>query len=152
MPVQKNRFGNGRVVYIPEIKPSVPKPSTLAMTSRYWKLPVNWKELIESVQWASGNNLSLDIEAPLSVAMELTRKKDKSALILHLINFDQKTLFVQNIKVDILVPEGKKVTQVAVLTPDGRADDILRFKENGKRIAFTVPRLYVYDVVVIKLD
>jgi hypothetical protein len=142
----------GRVVYIPVVQPSVPKPPAAAMTSRYWKLPVNTKALIESVKWASGNNLSVNIEAPLTVTMELIQKDDKSALILHLINYDYVKSSIKNIKVDVQVPEGKKVTQVTVMTPDGRSDEALQFKESEKRIAFTVPQLSVYNLVAIKLE
>ncbi len=151
IPVKKSEVGKGRVVYIPEVQPSVPKPSTVNMTSRYWKLPINSKDLLESVKWASGNNLSLIIEAPLTVTMELNQKVDKSALILHLLNYDYMKSSVRNIKVDVQVPEGKKVSQVTVMTPDGLDDEVLQFKENGKRVAFTVPQLSVYDLVVLKL-
>lgn len=152
IPVKKNNIGKGRVVYIPGVQPSIPKPTAVAMSGRYWKLPLNWKELIESVQWSSGNNLSLSIEAPLTVTMELTQKEDNSAFILHLVNFDPKNSSPQNIKVDLLVPEGKKVTQVKVLTPDGREEVILQFNESGKHVIFTVPLLTAYDIVVIKLE
>ena len=110
IPIKKNNIGKGRVVYIPGVQPSIPKPPAVAMSSRYWKLPVNWKELIESVQWASVNNLSVSVEAPLTVTMELTQKEDKSALMLHLVNYDLKKLPIQNIKVDVQVPDGKKNT------------------------------------------
>jgi hypothetical protein len=152
IPIQKNQVGSGRVVYLPEVKPSIPKPPTAAMTSRYWKLPVNLKELIESVQWASENNLAVSIEAPLTVTMELTQKEDKSALILHLVNFDSRNPSVPNIKVDALVPVGRRVTQVTVLTPDGGNDTTLQYKENGKRVEFTVPKLNIYDMIVMKLE
>jgi hypothetical protein len=152
IPVQKSEVGKGRVVYIPEVQPSIPKPPAVAMTSRYWKLPVNLKELIESVQWASGNNLSIRIEAPLTVTMELTQKENKSAFMLHLLNYDSRNPSVKNIKVDVQVPEGKKVMQVSVLTPDGRTDEVIQYKETGKRIDFTVPELSVYDLVVMKLE
>lgn len=152
IPIQKKQVGKGRVVYIPEVLPSVPKPTGVSMTSQYWKLPVNGKELAESVQWASGDNLSVSIEAPLTVTMELTEKEDKSALMLHLLNFDFKNSTHQTIKVDIKVPEGRKVKQVIVLSPDGKSDDILSFKENSKRAIFTVPHLSVYNMVVIKLE
>src|SRR5439155_1632041 len=48
----RRQAGQGRVVYIPEVKPGVPKPAAARMTSEYWKLPVNWKELIDDVRWA----------------------------------------------------------------------------------------------------
>lgn len=148
----KSLVGNGRVVYIPSVEPSVPKPPAAGMTSHYWKLPVNWKELMESVLWASGNNLSLSVKAPLSVTMELTQKEDKSALILHLVNYGFKKTDVQNIKVDLQVPEGKKIKQVTFMTPDGINDEILRFNQNGKQIVFNVPYLSVYDMIVMNLE
>jgi hypothetical protein len=150
--VTQREVGKGRVVYISEVQPSNPKPRAAAMLSRFWNLPVNCKDLIESVKWASGNNLSLNIQAPLTVTMELIQKEDKSALILHLLNYDPKSPSVKNIKADVQVPDGKKVTKVTVMTPDGRNDDILQYKENGNRIVFTVPLLSTYDVVVMKLE
>jgi hypothetical protein len=152
IPIQKNLAGKGKVVYIPEVQPSIPKPPAEAMTSQYWKLPVNWKELIESVKWASGKNLSVSIEAPLTVTMELVRKEDQSAMILHLLNFDTRNTPVKNIKVDIQVPAGKRVTQVTVLTPDGGKDEILQFKNEENRIVFIVPRLDVYNLIVINSE
>jgi len=151
IPVQKRQVGNGRVVYIPEVKPSIPKPPTVAMTSRYWKLPVNWGELIESVKWASNNGLSLDINGPQTVTIEINQKEDKSALILHLVNFESKGPDVKNIKVHIIVPDGKDVTQILTMTPDGRKDEIIPFRVNERDLDFTIPRLTIYDLVVISL-
>jgi hypothetical protein len=150
--VTQRQVGKGRVVYIPAVQPSIPKPPAVAMTSRYWKKPVNWKELTESVQWASGNNLSVSIEAPQGVAMELFQKVDDNALILHLVNFDSGNPSVKNIKVAVQVPGGRRVTQVTVLTPDDRNDDIIQFKESGTQLIFTVPQLSTYNLVVMKLE
>jgi len=149
--VQQNLIGNGRVAYLRTVEPSIQKPAARAMSGRYWKLPLNWVELIESVKWASGNNLSLGIEAPLSVTMELTEKEDKSALILHLVNFDSKNSSAPNVKVDVQVPEGKQIAQIAVMTPDGRPNEIIPFVESGRHILYTVPQLSVYNMVVMEL-
>jgi hypothetical protein len=152
LPIQKNLAGKGKVVYIPEVKPSIPKPSAAAMTSEYWKLPLNWKELIETVKWASGNNLSLNIEAPLTVTMELVKKDDQSAIILHLLNFEYMNPPVKNIRVDLQVPEDKRVTQVTVISPDRTNDEFLPFKNEGERVILTVPQLDVYNIIVFKLE
>ncbi len=69
-PVRR-REGEGRVVYLPEVNPAVEKPATEPMTSRYWHLPVNWKELVESVRWAGGDVPLVEIEGPLTVTAEL---------------------------------------------------------------------------------
>jgi hypothetical protein len=152
IPVRRNEIGKGRVVYIPEIQPSKPKPPASAMTSLFWKLPVNREELIEAVKWASENNLSVNIDAPLTVTMELVQKEDGNVMILHLINFASGNPMVKNIKVDAKVPEGKKVTQVNVLTPDEGGDEIPGFKDDGKRVIFNVSRLSIYDMIIIKLE
>jgi hypothetical protein len=151
IPIQQKKLGDGKVVYIPEVIPSKPKPATTAMTSQYWKLPMNWKELIHSVQCAEDSSLPVTIEAPLNVTMELTAKEDNSALMLHLLNYDFKSNpFIQNIKVSIQTSQGRKINQVSVLTPDGRNDEVLLFQQTGQRLVFTVPLLTVYDLVVMK--
>jgi hypothetical protein len=152
IPIQRNLAGKGKVVYIPEVQPSIPKPLTAAMTSQYWKLPVNSRELIESVIWASGSRLSISIEAPLSVTSELVQKTDKSAMILHILNFNYRNSSVKNIRIDLQVPEGKKVSQITVLTPDGKDDENLGFKDEGTKVIFTVSLLSIYDMIVVKLE
>jgi hypothetical protein len=152
MPVQKNQYGKGRVVYIPEIKPAIPKIPSETFSGKYWKLPINANEMIESVVWAGNNTLPIKVEAPLTVTMELAQKEDNSALILHLVNFGFRFGDVKNIKVDVQVPEGKKVKQVTVITPDGRENDVIKFKQTARQTSFTVPRLTVYDVVDIRFE
>ena len=73
-------------------------------------------------------------------------------MILHLLNFNYMKSPVKNIKVEILVPAGKRVTKITDLTPDGNNDEILLFKEEGNRAVFNVPRLYVYNMIVLKLE
>lgn len=147
IPVQRN----GKIVYIPEVIPVKPKPAAAPMTSQYWKLPRNYKELIQAVYWAADSSLPLNIEAPPSVTAELTQKEDQSALMLHLINYDSKrNPSVKNIKVSLHVPAGKNITQVTVLTPDGRDDENISFQLSGDKIVFTVPLLNTYDLVVLK--
>ena len=145
-------FGKGRVVYLAGLQPAITKAPSSSMSSRYWKLPLNHSELIKSVQWASGNNLSINIDAPLTVTMELAQKNDKSALMLHLINYDQKTPVAKNIKVAVKAPEGKKITEVTVLSPDRRSNETLKTKDIEKGVEFSVPQLSVYNLIVMKLQ
>jgi hypothetical protein len=152
IPIQKNNADKKRIVYIPYIQPSLPKPAALPMSSQYWKLPLNRNDLVESIQWASGNNLSVKIEAPLTVTMELYQKEDKSAFILHLINFDSSFSLIKDIKVDLQLPEGKKVSHIIAKTPDFRDDVNLKYFEINERIKFIVPELSIYNLVVINLE
>ncbi len=153
IPVVRNQIGNGRVVYISEIKPAIPKPPTAAMVSRYWKLPLNRNELIESVKWAGGNELSIEVNAPLTVTAEITMKMDKSSLMLHLINYDAaRSPSVRNVEVSLKIPDGKNVKQLSMLSPDEESGQSLDSYVRDGRAIFTVPRLETYNLIVIELE
>lgn len=151
IPIERKTAGKGRVVYVPAVKPAVEKPATEAMVEPYWELPLNHKDLIESVTWAANDKLSVHAEAPLTVTLELTRKADDSALMLHLVNYDLKNPSVRDISVRMQVPEGKKATMVTVMTPDGASDRGIDFRQQGQEAVFAVPELAVYDLVVVEL-
>lgn len=149
----RRQAGQGRVVYIPEVKAAVPKPRGARMTSEYWKLPLNSKELIDDVRWAAGGRLSLEITAPPTVAAELVEQKEKGALIVHLLNYDAaKTPSVRNLGVDLRLPERKKATKVSLISPDESATRFLTFVPKNGRISFTVPQLKTYSLAVVQLQ
>ncbi len=147
---KRNIINKSRVVYLPEIKPALQKPSGAAMTNRYWKLPVNFEELVQSVKWASDGDLPLEVKAPPYVAAELTRNQENSALMLHLVNYDfDRDTLITGIDVTMKIPEGKKIRELLLLSPDLGGREILDFAITGKEtIHFRVPRLKVYDLVV----
>ncbi len=148
----RNQIGKGRVIYISEVKPSFEKPPTAAMLGKYWKLPVNWWELIKAVQWASQGKLSIDINAPLTVTMELNMQSTTGNMILHLVNFDSENQNdVKNIDVSLQLNEGGKVSSVLLLSPEFDQRELEYFIEEGK-VKFVVPNLTTYDVVVIKKE
>ena len=144
----RNEAGRGRVAYVPEVKPAIEKPLGEAMTSRYWKLPLNSGELIEAVKWAAGGRMALEVKAPLTVTAELQRQAETGKLILHLINYDvERTPRVENI--EVRVQGGSDLTKVSVISPDeGDLQTLAHVRREGALI-FTVPSLKVYDVVVI---
>ena len=149
-PVRRH-VGEGRVVYLPEVRPAVEKPAAEPMTSRYWHLPVNWPELVESVRWAGGGDPLLKIEGPLTVTAELLGQKRENRLLLHLINYGmEENPVVRNLRIDLRSGEGE-VRKVYTLSPDGGEIDGLEFVAEGDRIRFTLPRLETYTLVVIQL-
>jgi len=150
--VLRNQAGRGRVVYIPEIKPATPKPLGARMTSEYWKLPVNWKEIIDSVRWAAGGTFSLEINAPPSVIAEPMRRTEGKELLLHLVNYDAaRTPSVSNIEASLRLPENAQVENVTLLSPDRAETPPLAYKVHDGMVSFTVPRLETYDMAVIRL-
>jgi hypothetical protein len=145
-----HQVGRGRVVYFAEVKASREKPPHVPMTSEYWKLPVNWLEMIESVHWAAGGELALEVKAPITVTTNLLRQRSSGAFVIHLVNYDvERTPAVENIEVWFRIPAQEKVKQISVFTPD--ADDIQSLQmitRNGK-IGFTLPRLGTYSLAEI---
>jgi hypothetical protein len=152
IPVQKNRFGKGRAVYIPEVRPCKPKPPAAGMISSYWKLPLNELELVDAVDWALGNNRLIDVHAPKEVAIELTRKEGKDNWMIHLLNYDTlKNRKITNFYVSLLLPEGKQVKGLELFSPDRNESASLPFSIRNGRVSFTVPVLEVYDLILITL-
>jgi len=141
--------GKGRVVYLPRIEYSVePPPPGLSynFANEYWKLPKNCTELIAAVEWAAGKQLTVSVQAPLSVAIELAEQRGSGNWILHLVNFDFARP-VDDIAVSLRLPNGRELKEVVVETPDGPAIQVLENSIARGIVSFRVPRLQVYDLV-----
>ncbi len=149
-PSIRNEVGRGRVVYIPRIEPSVEKPSTQPMTSRYWRLPLDWGGLIDSLKWAGGDSPLIDVKAPLTVTAELVRQKETRALLLHLINYDAgRNPSVKDIRVRLRLPKTSTVSRVSLRSPDRDEALSVPFTLNEGAAAFTVPSLETYSLVTV---
>ena len=153
IPPVRNPAGRGRVAYIPEVRPSIEKPPSARMTSEYWKLPVNWKELVDSVKWAAGGRLSLEVTAPLTVVTELMEQKQKRRILLHLLNYNvAQTTPVRRVEVSLQIPEKEKLMKVSLLSPDAESAQSLAATVKKGTVSFTVPRLVTYSLAVIELE
>jgi Beta-galactosidase trimerisation domain len=149
-PVRR-KSGAGRVVYIPEIKPAIEKPLGARMTSQYWKLPLNWRELVDSVRWAAGTPL-IEISGPATVVVEPMRRTQGNELLVHLLNYDvARTASLSNIEVKLRLPKGEAVSKVTLLSPDRSDTPVLPHQVTEGTVRFTVPRLRTYDVAVVAL-
>jgi len=155
MPPLRNSIGRGRVVYIPSVHAAIEKPQAERMSSLYWKLPLNWKELIDGVKWAAGGGLSLEVIAPgtLAVVAELMDQPAKNRRMVHLVNYagpQGKT--VSNVRVAVELPQGRRAGPVTLLTPDSGESLKVRGSVEQGRVHFTVPRLDTYTLAVLDLD
>ena len=141
--------GKGRVVYLPRIAYSTePPPPNLnyRFTNEHWKLPKNYPELLAAVKWAAGDQLTLSVQAPLSVAAELVEQESSGNWLLHLVNFDY-TRPVDNVSVKLRLPEGRVLKEAMAETPDGPAAVMLKATLSEGVVSFQVPRLRVYSLV-----
>jgi len=149
----RNLIGRGRVVYVPEVKPATEKPPTAPMTSQYWQLPVNWEELAAAVRWAAGDDLSLEVKAPLTVAAELMEQRKSNKLLVHLLNYDvQRFPIVSNIEIILKIPDGRKVEEISLLSPDEEKAQPATYAVKNKRIVVNVPHLKTYSLILVRLQ
>jgi hypothetical protein len=82
--------------------------------------------------------------------MELAEQKGTGARLLHLLNFKVNEP-VTNVAVRMRIPQGKELGEVVVRTPDeGPAQEVKPTVRDGVA-SFTVPRLNVYDLVLLRM-
>ena len=147
------RSGGPRVVYLPEVKPAIVKPPRVAMVSSYWKLPLNWQELISAVKTAAGNDPALEVKAPPTVTCEILQQPRTSRLLVHLLNYDrERHPQVDNIDLEVRIPAGRSVGGVAVLSPDEDSVRSLAHATRNGRLQVRLPRLKTYSVVLVRLQ
>jgi len=151
----RNPAGRGRAVYVAAVKPAIEKPPTVWMTSEYWKLPLNWEELIEAVRWAAGGKFSLEIQTPetLAVTAEFIEQPGQGRRVVHLLNYAApQGSMASNISVDAELPEGRQVRQVKLITPDGGEGATAPNRVANGRVYFTVPHLRTYTLAIIQME
>jgi len=155
IPAVQNRIGQGRVSYVAAVKAAIEKPAGARMTSQYWKLPLNWQEMVEQVRWAAGGKFTLEVEAPetLAVVAEQQEQVGQHRRLVHLLNYAApQGKSVSNVKVEVELPEGKGVRQVTLLTPDAEGKKTVPSQVAGGRTRFTVPHLETYTMAIIELE
>ena len=147
----QNQVGPGRAVYVPEVKPAIAKPTAAPMTSKYWKLPVNWQELIEAVKWAGAGKLMLEMQAPNTVTANVLRQRGSGALQIHVVNFDVAgDPNVENIEISLRLPSGASAREVKLFSPDRSEVLPIESAMQGERLSFRLPTLQVYSLVEIR--
>ena len=148
----RSEFGHGRVVYVPRINPAIAKPPSEPMISAYWKLPLNWREIVDSLRWAAGG-FTLEVTAPNTVAAEAIEQRHTKKLLVHLLNYDvARTPTVSTVGVKLRLPKSGSVESVTMLSPDDATAHTLAHKVIDGSVQFVVPRLATYDLAVIQLE
>jgi Beta-galactosidase len=156
--------GLGRIVYIPQIKPSevsLPKivdtedaepgagsEHTPRLSPAQWVLPVNHREIYNTIVTNLSDGLSLDSGAPLTTVAEMYTRPETHETIVHFVNFDRKhplARFSVTVKKQFAGP----VKTVHVFSPDTDEPVSLPFQDTGGKITFTVPSMRIYSMIVI---
>jgi len=141
----RNQVGQGRSVYIAEVKAAIAKPTGAPMTSTYWQLPLNAPDLIDAVNWAAGDEPILAVNAPVGVTTDLLLVKPSGAYMIPLVNYDIRgSATVENIEVWLRVPDGARVSHISVFSPDTDDSIPVRPLLRPRQVGFIVPRLNTY--------
>jgi len=96
-----------------------------------------------------GNHLSLSVQAPIGLCVELT-KQEKRRLV-HLVNYHQgKTM--KDIAVNLRLPPAGRVKSVTLASPERKDDIKVNFDPQADTVSFTVPQIKTYEIAVITLE
>lgn len=109
-------------------------------------LPGPLQVIKEALAYALRDDWQVQVDAPSTVVINLTRKS--GATILHLMNFETARR-VEGITVTLRKPEGSSLDKVRALSPDFDGTKTIEATEDATNVSFTVARLEIYEVVVV---
>jgi len=145
--------GQGRAAYLPHAIPQQPLPERRPywlVDNRYWHLPENADEILETVKWCVGGRFSVELDAGPNVAVEVTTRQHPSLRVLHLVNYEV-TKELTSVPASIEAPDGAKIESVRFLAPIEGAEEDIPFEVRDDRVSFVLPRLGIYGIVVMEL-
>lgn len=149
----RGEYGKGRVVYVPEMEfdgPLPPSEKYFPIDNRFWKLPKNWRQLLDAVRWASGGELALEIDGPPYLIANIVSRSSDNMQALHLLNYNYKSRSsAESIPVTWRLPKAKRSLSARLLRPGREPENLVLSDIGGSRIHFVVPSVDTYAVVVV---
>lgn len=141
----KSKYGQGRVVFFPG-----------SPGKDYWlkRDPRDLELIREAIDWVVEGSISLLIEAPKTVSINLWEQNER--IIVHLVNYDRdektdKMRVVDNIKMQVSISTGVK--DIFLISPDFEARKNLQYevisRGENKCVEFTIPKVEIYSLVII---
>jgi len=161
--VTKKDVGKGKVVFIPFNPLPVGKGDTRRtplpddhMMYGQGKFPAriraSFEAIPEAVEWAAEGKLSGKLSAPYTVEFTTMKQKEKDLQFVHLVNYnmnlDGEVKPAENVKVRLMVPEGKKVSRLTIGSPLYDTKKI-SFNKKEQFIEFEIPTFEVYSLVTV---
>ncbi len=150
----RKQLGPGRVAYLPSVQfdgPLPPPRQDFAILNEFWKLPKNWKELIDLVQWAAEERIPISVEGPTGTVANCTVQISKRRMYVHLLNYNAASVAtVRDVSVQVLLPGGAKATNATLRTPGstGKPDTNTDIDTSGT--SMSIPELHHYALLTIQ--
>jgi hypothetical protein len=149
----RKEVGKGRVVYFPAIlfDGALPPPANyFEIRNQYWKLPKNYRELIDGVRWAARDEIPVSISGPLYLVANVVEQTKKRRMMVHLINYNVSNVArIKDIKVTCRLPGGARANSVKTYSPDSENPQELNVTSASTGTSFTVPEVHTYTMAVI---
>ena len=126
---------------------ATPKKSE-RMSPAQWVLPRNHEEICRTILVGLPNGPALTSEAPLTTVAELLNRGASRETIAHFVNFDRQhplTAF----RVTVRKQFSGRVKSVLCFSPEKDEPASLQFAESADAVAFTVPAMRLYSMLVI---
>ncbi|MBV6430431.1 MAG: hypothetical protein IANPNBLG_00543 [Bryobacteraceae bacterium] len=145
----RKEFGKGRVSYIPALIFDGDMPERTRyykIGPQFWKRPANWADLAEAVRWVSRGGLTVEINGPEYLVVNVVTQPEKRRMLVHLLNYNaRKGQAIKAAQVRCKLPEGVEAADVKLYSPDMGSP--VPVKVSGS--AFTVPEVKVYTIAVV---
>ena len=148
----RKEAGGGRTVYIPALRFDGRLPamgSFFHIDARFWRFPKNGSELIESIEWASRNELPVHITGPAFLVANVVTQPARRSISIHLVNYNAAKTAAGPANVTLRLPAGARANDVRLFSPDAAEPRTLPFQLNARTVSFTVPSIKVYSLAIV---
>ncbi len=151
----RKQAGRGRVAYLPslEFDGALPPPEPyFTITNRFWKRPINWKEITDAVCWAAGDPIPFTVDGPEFLVANYTCQPRNRRYLIHLVNYNTtKVPSLADIQVRVETSRNEKTHRVTLYAPDSNNAQPLDFSNHGYSTTFTVPELRTYALIAVQV-
>lgn len=157
-------FGSGRAAYLPSLQTrraadysGVIGEEPYRFGTEQWENPLNAADLLNAIRWVTGGMLTLEVDAPEGVAVELLAPASPSGrgvrgegiLLLHLLNFKLESP-VPAASIRLRLPVGKKVTRASLLTYPAETEIEIPFTQTGITLKAALPAFDPYALLILE--
>jgi hypothetical protein len=105
-------------------------------------------DIVDAVRRACNNRLSVSIHARAGLCSELTEQLGRR--LVHLVNYNTDNP-AKNVLVSLLLPSGRKVEAVTLVSPEHPSDLEVSFQERDGMVTFNVPQVRVYEIAIVTM-
>ena len=114
-----------------------------------WVVPEKANEVRRSLVWLLGDGPTFEVGTQRGVLANYYRQPVTERYYAHLVNLtDQR---VAHVLVRMRLPDGRRVTSVSVMSPDGRNHERIEWRMENNSLIAVLESLDVYAIVAIEI-